>query len=621
MDKILSDKKKWLWNEGKYHRAYELLGAHPVKEDGMEGVRFTVWAPNAHRVSVVGDFNSWNGDANIMDKDDDTGLWSTFVPHVDQWAIYKYEIKTAEHAPPFLKADPYAYVSELRPKVASLVYDLDHYEWSDDQWLKERGERQKTDQPISIYEVHLGSWRRKGEHQEYLTYRELADELVSYVSEMGFTHIELMPVAEHPFDPSWGYQVMGYFAPTSRFGDPDDFRYFVEQCHNNGIGIILDWVPAHFPRDEQGLQMYDGSPLYEYEDPKRREQKDWGTHIFDYGKAGVRNFLLSNALFWCDKYHIDGLRVDAVAAMLYLDYSKEEGEWSPNKYGGHEHLEAIEFLKQFNAMMHKEYPGVLTFAEESTSWPGVTHPTEHGGLGFDFKWNMGWMNDTLTYMEMGVDKRRVYADNITFPMVYSLSEKFVLPLSHDEVVHMKKPLIYKSPGEHEQQFPNLRLLFVYQMGHPGKKLLFMGGEFAQTSEWAEDRSLDWHLLEFEPHRGVKRLYKDLLSLYRREASLHEQDDRQEGFEWTDLGRTHGGVFSFLRKAKDPSNHLLFILNFSDDMIGEYKPGPFQGVDYKVILNSDSRFYGGDDRGGIIDRFNNSIPVAPFSGLVLKPEDK
>lgn len=618
MESVITEEKKWLWNEGKYIRAYEVLGAHPRKKGQKKGVQFTVWAPNAYQVSVVGDFNNWDGRANRMEKDHDTGLWTTFVPGVDQWSLYKYELKTGEHAPPFLKMDPYAFVSEVRPKVASLVYDLEDYPWHDDEWMNKREERQSVDQPISIYEVHLGSWRRKGEHDEYLTYDELADELVSYVRDMGFTHIELMPVAEHPYDPSWGYQIMGYFAPTSRFGEPKQFMHFVDKCHQNNIGVILDWVPGHFPRDEQGLQMYDGTALYEYEDPKKREQKDWGTYIFDYGKSGVRNFLVSNALFWCDMYHIDGLRVDAVASMLYLDYSKQDGEWTPNKYGGREHLEAIDFLKQVNDAVHSEYPGVITIAEESTSWPGVTLPPDHGGLGFNFKWNMGWMNDTLTYMEMEVEHRIRNAENITFPMVYAMSENFVLPLSHDEVVHMKGPLVYKSPGFHKEQFPNLRLLYVYFFGHPGKKLLFMGGEFAQTSEWAEDRSLDWHLLEHEPHRGVKRLFKDLLALYNREKSLFEQDHRYQGFEWIDLGSTHGGVFSFIRKAEDPSNHLLFILNFSDQMIGDYKSGPFQGMQYEVVLNSDSRHYGGNNQGGMIDHANKSIPLPPFSGMILKP---
>ncbi|MDX1672819.1 MAG: 1,4-alpha-glucan branching protein GlgB, partial [Balneolaceae bacterium] len=521
MSRFLTKEKKWLWNEGRYIRCYELLGAHKKTRSGKHGVRFVVWAPNAYSVSVVGDFNNWDGREHPMTLDEDTGLWWTFVPGLKQWAIYKYEIKTAEDAPPFLKTDPYAFVTELRPKTAALVYDLEGYTWNDDAWMQNRGERQRYDKPISIYEIHIGSWRRKGEHQEYLTYRELADELVDYVDGMGYTHIELMPVAEHPYDPSWGYQIIGYFAPTSRFGDPKDFMYFVDRCHQADIGVILDWVPGHFPKDEQGLQMFDGEPLYEHEDIRRREQKDWGTHIFDYGKAGVRNFLLSNAKFWLEKYHIDGFRVDAVASMLYLDYSKGPGEWSPNRYGGRENLEAIDFLQQTNDIVHEQYPGVLTFAEESTSWAGVTHPTDSGGLGFDFKWNMGWMNDTLTYVEKKPAARLNDPEKITFPMVYAMHEKFVLPLSHDEVVHMKRPLVFKSPGSDEEKFANLRLLYTYQYGHPGKKLLFMGSEFAQTSEWSEDRPLEWYLLEYERHQGVHNLVKDLLSIYRSEKALHE----------------------------------------------------------------------------------------------------
>jgi len=621
LKQVLTDDKKWLWNEGRYRRAYELLGAHITKKNRKKGTQFAVWAPNAYSVSVVGEFNNWDGREHPMQKDDETGIWTTFIPGIGQWELYKYELKTSKNGPPFLKTDPYAYVTEVRPKLAALVYDIDGFPWTDEEWLESRPERQSFDRPHSIYEVHLGSWKRKGDKQEYLTYRELADELIPYVKSMGFTHIELLPIAEHPFDPSWGYQVIGYFAPTSRFGEPKDFMYFVNECHKHGIGVILDWVPGHFPRDEQGLQMYDGSPLYEYEDPLRREQKDWGTHIFNYGKAGVRNFLISNALFWCDKYHIDGLRVDAVASMLYLDYSREDGEWRPNIYGGREHLEAIEFLREFNSVIHDEIPGVQTFAEESTAWPGVTHPVEHDGLGFDYKWNMGWMNDTLSYMEMEPEGRYHHPNKITFPMAYSMSERFILPLSHDEVVHMKKPLVYKAPGSHEQQFPNLRLLFTYMTGHPGKKLLFMGGEFAQTSEWAEDRSLDWHLLDYEPHRGVKRLVEDLLTLYSSEKSLYELDHSYEGFEWLDLGDTHQGVFSFLRKARNPSDHLLFMLNFSNSRISEYRPGAFDGQRYDTIINSDSSIYGGRNDGGIWGEGRQTADIPPFSALIGKPTSR
>ncbi|MGM0546226.1 MAG: 1,4-alpha-glucan branching protein GlgB [Bacteroidota bacterium] len=617
MTVILNDTDKAKWQEGNHHQAYELLGAH-FKD---EGVFFSVWAPHAHSVSVVGEFNNWDGRQNPMEKDEDTGIWSTFVEDIEHWTLYKFELKTAEDAPPFLKSDPYAHAMEVRPKTASLVYDLGGFEWEDDAWMKNRADRQAFDKPISIYEVHLASWKRKGPHNdEYLTYRELAHDLVPYVKEAGFTHIELMPIAEHPYDPSWGYQITGYFAPTSRLGEPKDLMYFINECHKNDIGVIMDWVPGHFPKDEQGLQMFDSTPLYEYSDPKKREQKDWGTYIFDYGKEGVRNFLLSNAHYWCNKFHVDGLRVDAVASMLYLDYSKEHGEWSPNKYGGNEHLEAIRFLKDFNKMIHGQFPGILTFAEESTSWPGVTTPVHNDGLGFDYKWNMGWMNDTLEYIQKDPEGRSQDPNKITFPMMYNYSENFVLPFSHDEVVHLKKPMVWKSTGNENEQFANLRLLFTYFFGHPGKKLLFMGGEFAETSEWAEDRPLHWHLLDHKRHQGVKRLVDDLNQLYRYEKSLHEQDREAEGFEWIALGDNPPSVFAFLRKASSPENHLLFVLNFSDVPISDYRVGPFKGEQYRIILNSESEYYGGTNKGGHHGLGGDQhLWMEPYSALVLKPD--
>lgn len=595
------------------------MGSH-LTEDG---VYFAVWAPHAYSVSVVGEFNNWDGRENPMQKDESTGIWTTFVPGLEQWTLYKYELKTAEDAPPFLKSDPYAHAMEVRPKTASLVYNLEGYDWDDQEWIESREERQSFRKPISIYEVHLASWRRKGEdNNEYLSYRELAHELIPYVKDCGFTHIELMPIAEHPYDPSWGYQVTGYFAPTSRFGEPKDLMYFVDECHKNGIGVIMDWVPGHFPKDEQGLQMFDSTPLYEYKDPKKREQKDWGTYIFDYGKAGVRNFLLSNARFWCEKFHIDAFRVDAVASMLYLDYSKGPEEWTPNKYGGNEHLEAIEFLKDFNKIIHGEFPGILTFAEESTSWPGVTTPVHHGGLGFDYKWNMGWMNDTLSFIKKSPEERKQDPNKITFPMMYNYSENFVLPFSHDEVVHLKKPLVWKSYGNEKKQFANLRLLFTYMYGHPGKKLLFMGGEFAETSEWAEDRALHWHLLDYERHQGIKNLVDDLNALYGREKALFQQDQESEGFEWIELGRRTPSLFAFLRKAQDPSDHLLFVLNFSDQEIANYHLGPFEGVQYRIIFNSDSEYYGGTNDGGHWGMGEDQhIWMNRYSALILKPDEK
>lgn len=619
MDTILTDTDRQSWQAGEHHKAYELLGSH-VTDDG---VYFAVWAPHAHSVSVVGEFNNWDGRANPMQKDEATGIWTTFVSGIGQWTLYKYELKTAEDAPPFLKSDPYAYAMEVRPKNASLVCSLQEFDWDDQIWMDHREEHQSFRRPISIYEVHLASWKRKGEHNdEYLSYRELADELIPYVRDSGFTHIELMPVAEHPYDPSWGYQITGYYAPTSRFGDPKDFMFFINECHKNDIGVIMDWVPGHFPKDEQGLQMFDSTPLYEYSDPQKREQKDWGTLIFDYGKPGVRNFLLSNAHFWCDKFHIDGFRVDAVASMLYLDYSKDRGEWKPNKYGGNEHLEAIGFLKDFNRVVHREYPDILTFAEESTSWPGVTTPVHHGGLGFDYKWNMGWMNDTLEYIQKNPDERAQDTNKVTFPMMYNYSENFVLPFSHDEVVHLKKPLVWKSYGKETEQFANLRLLFSYLYGHPGKKLLFMGGEFAETSEWAEDRALHWNLLDYERHRGVKRLVDDLNTLYRREKALHQQDREEEGFEWIELGKRTPSLFAFLRKAKDPSDHLLFVLNFSDQKVDDYTLGPFETVRYQIVFNSDSEHYGGINRGEIYkNKHRQNIWMSPFSALILKPIDQ
>lgn len=619
MDAILTDNIKKSWLEGNHHKAYEQMGSHPVDD----GAHFAVWAPHAHSVGVVGAFNNWDGRENPMQKDESTGIWTGFVPGVEHWDLYKYELKTAEDAPPFLKSDPYAHVMEVRPKTASLVYSLEGFDWDDDEWLSNRRERQSFRKPISIYEVHLASWKRKGKHNnEYLSYRELAHELIPYVKDSGFTHIELMPIAEHPYDPSWGYQITGYFAPTSRLGEPKDFMYFVNECHNNGIGVIMDWVPGHFPKDEQGLQMFDSTPLYEYSDPKKREQKDWGTHIFDYGKSGVRNFLLSNAQFWCDKFHIDGLRVDAVASMLYLDYSKGPGEWSPNKYGGNEHLEAIQFLKDFNSIIHREFPGILTFAEESTSWPGVTTPVHHGGLGFDYKWNMGWMNDTLEFIQKAPEERQQDPNKITFPMMYNYSENFVLPLSHDEVVHLKKPLVWKSTGSETEQFANLRVLFTYLYGHPGKKLLFMGGEFAETSEWAEDRALHWHLLDHERHQGIKQLVDDLNTLYRHEKALHQQDRDAEGFEWVELGQRSPSLFAFLRKAQDASDHLLFVFNFADQEVDNLHLGPFKGIQYRIVLNSDSEHYNGKNRGGHYgDGEEQYIWMPPYSTLVLKPVDK
>lgn len=606
------------WESGHFYDAYEHLGAHLQKKP--KGVRFSVWAPHAQRVSVVGDFNNWDGKVNPMEKDQGTGIWHGFVPDIGEGTLYKYEIKPEnDKVYPFLRSDPYAFKTELSPKTASIVHSLEGFEWTDEEWVKRREESNPFEEPMAIYEVHLGSWKRKGRHgSEYFSYEELAYDLIPYVKWMGFTHIELMPVAEHPYDPSWGYQVTGYFAPTRRYGEPEDLMLFINECHKNGIGIIMDWVPAHFPKDDHGLQMYDGEPLYEYADKDRREHSEWGTHIFDYGRPGVRNFLISNARFWCEKYHIDAIRFDAVASMLYLDYSKDEGEWSPNQYGGNENIEAIEFLRETNNVIHGEFPGVLTIAEESTAWGGVTDSTEHGGLGFDFKWNMGWMNDTLSYMGMDPSERYENPEKITFPMVYAMDERFILPLSHDEVVHLKSPLIYKAPGGHEVQFPNLRLLYTYLIGHPGKKLLFMGAEIGQTSEWSESRSLDWHLMQHEPHQGIQKIVKDLLELYTNEPALHEIDHHYDGFEWNDLGGQHGAVFTFMRKAKDWKNHLLFLLNFSPNRIEGYQVEVMKKLKYTEILNTDSKYYDGMNRGGYVPG-NRSANLPPYTAIILRPD--
>ncbi|MBT5831351.1 MAG: 1,4-alpha-glucan branching protein GlgB, partial [Candidatus Latescibacteria bacterium] len=506
---ILSDYDLHLFSESNHHHIFEKLGAHPITFHGIQGVSFAVWAPNAKRISVMGDFNQWNGSQYGMRNRGTTGVWEIFIPHLEPNTTYKYEIIT-QSDDVIAKSDPYAFYAEHRPKTASIVYDLTDEGWTDNAWIEQRSNTSAHNQPMAIYEVHLGSWRRNpDENNRSLTYRELAHELVDYVLEMGYTHLELMPVMEHPLDKSWGYQVTGYYAPTSRFGTPDDFKYFVNHCHNNGIGVILDWVPAHYPKDAHGLAFFDGSALYEHADPRQGAHPDWGTLIFNYGRNEVRNFLTANAIFWAEKYHIDGLRVDAVASMLYLDYSREGDEWVPNKYGGRENLEAIDFMKQVNEVIHSRFPGILMIAEESTAWPGVSRPIYLGGLGYGFKWNMGWMNDMLSYIEREPIHRRHHHDSLTFGLVYAFHENFILVLSHDEVVHGKRSLLDKMPGDRWQKFANLRLFYTYMYGHPGKKLLFMGSDLGQWTEWNEDDSLPWHLLEEPDHAGLQRFVKDL----------------------------------------------------------------------------------------------------------------
>lgn len=625
----LSDFDLQLWGEGNHHHAYKFMGSHTKTVDGVEGTHFVVTAPSASRVSVIGSFNSWDGRVHGMRKYHDQGIWETFIPHVTDSDLYKYEIKSHATDAPLKKSDPYGRFMELRPGTATKVWNSS-YEWEDDEWMENRQQIQDHNEAISIYEVHPGSWKRKvGKDPGFLNYREMGDDLVPYAKEMEFTHIELMPIAEHPYDPSWGYQITGYFAPTSRFGDPDDFRYFVDKCHQAGLGIIVDWVPAHFTKDENGLRRFDGTALYEHEDPRQGEHSDWGTNIFNFGRSEVMNFLISNAIYWLEEFHIDGLRVDAVASMLYLDYSREEGEWIPNQYGGRENLEAIHFLRRFNEVTHEYFPGILNFAEESTSWQGVSQPTSSGGLGFDFKWNMGWMNDTLEYIEKDPIFRKYHQDQLSFSLIYAFSEQFILPLSHDEVVHMKQSLVSKMPGDDWQKFANLRLLYTYMYGHPGKKLLFMGGEFAQWNEWTESQSLDWHLLQWDTHKGVQRLVKDLNNIYKKEPAFHKVDSRWEGFEWLDMSDAENSLLSFIRRSDDPEDFLVFIMNFTPSTHEQYKFGVPKAGEYEVIFNSDSDYYGGTNKGPTAvqaeeGNWHNqpayiNIPVPPLAGVVLKPK--
>jgi len=627
---LISDFDLQLWGEGNHHQAYHFMGAHIKEVDGVKGTHFVVTAPSARRVSVIGSFNNWDGRVHRMKKYHDQGLWELFIPHVNEGDYYKFEIKSPVQDPPLKKSDPFAYRSELRPGTASEVYKIDGYSWGDSDWVKNRENQQAHDQPISVYELHAGSWKRKvGEEPGFLTYRELAEELIPYVKDLGYTHIELLPMAEHPYDPSWGYQITGYYAATSRFGSPHDFMYFVDQCHQAGIGVIMDWVPAHFAKDEHGLRRFDGTGLFEHEDNRQGEHKDWGTSIFNFGRTEVKNFLISNAHFWIDKFHIDGLRVDAVASMLYLDYSREEGEWIPNKYGGRENIEAIDFLRSFNDSLHHHFPGVITFAEESTSWGGVSRPTEAGGLGFDFKWNMGWMNDTLAYIEKDPIYRKYHQGELTFSLIYAFSENFILPFSHDEVVHMKKAMLSKMPGDDWQKFANLRLLYTYMYAHPGKNLLFMGCEFGQWNEWTEMHSLDWHLLQWEPHQGVHRLVKDLNALNKEQKALHQVDFDWRGFEWLDINDADNSVISFIRKGADPNDLLIVVLNFTPNVHHQYRIGAPATGDYEVIFNSDSEFYGGTNVGDAVLTAKKGewqdqpchlfVTLPPLAGIILKPK--
>ncbi len=586
--------------EGTHYRVYEKLGAHATRLDGVDGVAFAAWAPNARRVSVVGDWNGWDGRRHPMRLHPGNGIWELFVPGVEEGARYKFEILSSSGAPLAAKSDPYAFAFEPdTPRTASAVCRLDGYAWGDRTWMAERGRRHTLRAPIAAYEVHLGSWRRVPEEgYRFLDYRELGRQLADYVEEMGFTHVELMPVMEHPFYGSWGYQTLGYYAPTRRYGTPADFMALVDQLHQRGIGVILDWVPAHFPRDPHGLVYFDGTHLYEHADPRLREHPDWGTRVFNYGRREVANFLIGNALFWLERYHADGLRVDAVASMLYLDYSRKPGEWLPNEYGGRENLDAIAFLRRLNEVVYGAHPDVLMIAEESTAWPQVSRPVHLGGLGFGLKWNMGWMHDILDYMRHDPVHRKYHHDQLTFGMLYAWSENFVLPLSHDEVVYGKGSLLGKMPGDAWQRFANLRLLYGFLYAYPGKKLLFMGGEFAQSAEWDHEKSLDWHLLETDPsHRGVQRLVADLNRLYRREPALHELDAEPAGFAWMDCADSEQSVVSFCRF---PATHgaavVLGVFNFTPVPRHDYRVGVPRPGYYIETVNTDSAFYGGSDMG-------------------------
>lgn len=592
---ILGSVDLHLFAEGNHLELYRKFGAHLCDVDGVSGCTFHVWAPNAQRVSVVGDWNYWDGRVHPMRKLLEAGVWEIFIPGASEGMLYKFEVIDAWGAL-HLKSDPFAFYGQNGIKTASEIFDLDRYQWKDQEWMERRKRTDLQHGPVSTYEVHLGSWKRVVEQEgRSLTYRELAEELLNYVVDMGFTHIELMPVMEHPFDGSWGYQVTGYFAATSRFGSPDDLRYFIDRAHQRGIGIILDWVPGHFPKDDHGLARFDGTALYEHADRRQGEHQDWGTLIFNYGRNEVRNFLIANALFWLDEYHIDGLRVDAVASMLYLDYSRKEGEWVPNVHGGRENLEAIYFLKRVNEVTHARFPGISMIAEESTSWPMVSRPTYLGGLGFDFKWNMGWMNDSLRYMEKDPLFRRYHHSDITFSMLYAYHEHFMLVISHDEVVHGKRSLLDKMPGDVWQKFANLRMFLSWMWAHPGKKLLFMGCEIGQWWEWDHSTSVQWHWLQDAAHRGVQTLVRDLNSLYRNEPAYWELDDSPDGFSWVDCNDSDNSVVSFLRKAKDGST-ILIVVNATPTVRELYRVGVPNGGYWKEILNSDSERYGGSNVG-------------------------
>jgi 1,4-alpha-glucan branching enzyme len=623
----------YLFKEGNHFKLYDKFGSHPMEVDGKKGIYFSVWAPNAERVSLIGDFNGWNTDSDpLYSRWDGSGIWEGFAPKIATGEVYKYHIVSKLKNYDVEKGDPFAFYWETPPRTAAKVWDL-NYDWGDDEWMRNRYKSNALNSPISAYEVHLGSWRRVPEEGDrFLTYREIASQLAGYVKEMGFTHVEFLPVMEHPFYGSWGYQTLGYFAPSSRYGTPQDFMYLVDYLHQYGIGVILDWVPSHFPSDEFGLVYFDGTHLYEHENPKKGFHPDWNTYIFNYGRNEVRAFLISSALFWLDKYHIDGLRVDAVASMLYLDYGRKEGEWIPNQYGGKENIEAIDFIKKLNEAVYLSHPDVQTIAEESTAWPMVSRPSYVGGLGFGMKWNMGWMHDTLAYFSTDPVYRKYHQNQLTFSIWYAFAENFFLSLSHDEVVYGKRSLLGKMPGDDWQKFANLRALFGYMFGHPGKKLIFMGGEFGQWNEWYHEASLDWHLLEHPPHQGVKNWVRDLNHLYRNEPAIHELDFSLEGFEWIEFRDSEGSIISFIRKAKNNNDIVLAVCNLTPIPRYNYRVGVPRGGFWRELLNSDATIYGGSGHGNaggveatpvpIHGRYNSiSLTLPPLGVLFFKSEGK
>ena len=624
----LSEFDRHLFAEGKHWHAYRKMGAHLHSVDNITGVLFTIWAPNAGRVSVIGDFNRWDGRCHPMRSLGGSGIWELFMPGLDAGCLYKFEILNRDSHQVLTKTDPYGQQFELRPNTSSIVVADDTYQWQDQTWMENRSSHDWLHEPMSIYEVHLGSWKHDN-LGNFLNYRQQADELVAYVKGLGFTHIELMPITEHPLDASWGYQTTGYFAPTSRFGTPDDFRYFMDTCHQSNIGVILDWVPAHFPKDEFALARFDGTPLYEHEDPRKGEHRDWGTLIFNYGRNEVKNFLLSSAIFWLEEFHLDGLRVDAVASMLYLDYSREDNDWTPNQYGGNENLEAIDFFRELNSVTHQQHPGTVMMAEESTAWPGVTRPTWVGGLGFSMKWNMGWMNDILEYMKEDPIHRRYHHDQLTFGMLYAFTENFTLPFSHDEVVHGKGSLINKMPGDEWQRFANLRLLYTMMFTYPGKKLLFMGCEFGQGTQWDFNQPLDWYVLDYPHHKGMQTLVKNLNQLYQAQPTLYKNDFDHQGFEWIDCHDADQSVISYRRK--DDDQDLIIVLNFTPVVREHYRIGvPAEG-NYVELFNSDLSVYDGSNiaNGSATSDpipwmnlpHSISLTLPPLAGIILKLDAK